>query len=68
MVNLIVVQGNKESSTSPWMTDDGQPLPYIGEFEAASPQTGPQRLAFSDNGKFKSVSPSNPFPYAVCET
>lgn len=67
-VLLTVIQGRRETAASPWLTDDGQLLPYTGEFEGPTNTAGTLRLAFTFEGKWRSVVPNNRYYEAVCET
>lgn len=63
----VVIQGSRVSVSSPWTTDDGQPLPFVGEFQGISNLAGTLRIIFTSSGKWASVNPTNVFPNAVCE-
>eukprot|EP00105_Crassostrea_gigas_P003168 XP_011415929.2 PREDICTED: uncharacterized protein LOC105319904 isoform X1 [Crassostrea gigas] len=63
----VVIQGSRVSVSSPWTTDDGQPLPFVGEFQGISNLAGTLRIIFTSSGKWANVNPTNVFPNAVCE-
>lgn len=63
--NTIAIQGKRETLSGPWMTEDGQLLPYTGEF--VNPTSSESRIIFRPDGKWEIVKESSPQHTAVCE-
>ncbi|XP_022312825.2 uncharacterized protein LOC111117878 isoform X2 [Crassostrea virginica] len=62
-----VIQGSRKTSSSPWLTDAGAPLPYTADFLGLSNVSGALNILASSSGKWVNVDPSNTFSTAVCE-
>nr|XP_022312824.1 uncharacterized protein LOC111117878 isoform X1 [Crassostrea virginica] len=62
-----VIQGSRKTSSSPWVTDAGTPLPYTADFLGLSNVSGALNILASSSGKWVNVDPSNTFSTAVCE-
>lgn len=61
----VFIQGRRDSKASPWMTEDGQLLPYIGEFK--NPTLFGERITFLNDGKWDITSDIALPKFAVCE-
>lgn len=62
----MVVQGRRDTVSSPWVTNDGQPLPYIGQFESEADDPGTLQIAIKPDGKWVKTRPDTRFYQAIC--
>ena len=62
-----VIQGSRKTSSSPWVTDAGAPLPFTADFLGLSNVSGALNILASSSGKWVNINPSNTFSTAVCE-
>lgn len=63
----VVVQGRRDTVSSPWVTNDGQPLPYIGQFESEADDPGTLQIAIKPGGKWVKTNPNDLFFLVICE-
>lgn len=65
----IWIQGTRTSVSSPWLTDDGDDLPYIGpnyrDF-ASDPSRPPLELNFNKDNTFLG-GPGDSYYHVICE-
>lgn len=60
-------EAKRETISSPWVTEDGQPLPYIGQFESVENNPNTLHIAVKPDGKWVKERPDWVFVFAVCE-
>lgn len=63
----VLIQGKRETISSPWVTEDGQPLPYIGQFESVENNPNTLHIAVKPDGKWVKERSDWVFVFAVCE-
>lgn len=62
-VSLVWIQGSRNSASSPWLADDGTPLPYTGTIDNES-YPGAFKMAFYQ--RLYAYPPSGQY-YPLCE-
>ncbi|XP_056003001.1 uncharacterized protein LOC125661507 isoform X2 [Ostrea edulis] len=63
-----VIQGSRVTSSDPWLTDSGQPLPYITSIQGIANVAGQTKLLALNTGLWQPFNPAGTsFQNAVCE-
>lgn len=66
-VQLVLIQGSRTSVSSPWVSDDGNPLPYTGTEEVLYQLRAAYTvMLYNANGRFQAFLSRTKMPF-VCE-
>ncbi|XP_048749478.2 uncharacterized protein LOC125661500 isoform X2 [Ostrea edulis] len=66
-VSYFLIQGSRVTATDPWLTDSGQPLPYIASIQGTPNLAGQTKLLALDSGLWQTYFSTSVLEHAVCE-